>query len=326
MNSMFGSFSRMRSGLIVSLLCTIAICMTSGVANAANVTLDGQAVTPVYARNGHLLIPFRAPMERTGAVVAWNNPVATASKNAQQLVSVTMGSTHALINGTPHTLSVAPQVINGAAFVPVEALTGICGAHVAYSADRTSATVTGCTEHLNALAAPAPVAVSATPAPAPAPSFNWWPWLIAALVILAGLWALTRNRAKTVYTSNPYSDATGTRTTTTPTSSNVVRGTIDDYVARLKGALNQMDNSGRASFVQQLSQTFKENRSTIPDSLVTSTRSAFDASASGSPGAVSSLIDAVADRPQLLQIAVKKFAALHPGQLTTLADSSTARL
>jgi Copper amine oxidase N-terminal domain len=305
---MYSALVRTRKAFIVSMFVAGAMCVVQGGAIAATVTLDGQPVTPVYQRAGHLLIPFRAPMEAIGATVDWNSPTATASLNGAQLVTVNMGSTSALIKGTTRPLSVAPELIGGNAYVPVEALADICGAQVTYAADQNSAIVTGCTlANINTIATPTP-------------SFNLWPWLIGLLAVLGGLWLWARNRAtKTVYTTNPYSDRAP------PASTTVVRGTVDDYVTRLKAALSQMDGAHRASFVQQLAQTFKENRSTIPDALVTSTKSAFDASAAGAPGPVSSLVDQLVDRPQILQITVKKFAALYPGELGTLLDSA-ARL
>lgn len=250
-------------------------------------------------------------MERLGATVNWTSPTAAANLNGQQLVTVNIGSTNALIKGTTRPLSVAPVLINGNAFVPVKTLADICGAQVTYATDRNSADVTGCTlANINNIAATAP-------------TVNWWPWLIGLLVALGALWLWMRSRTKTVYTTNPYSEARAPTTTTPP---NVVRGTVDDYTTRLKSALNQMDNAHRASFVQQVSQTIRENRSTLPESLVTSTKAAFDASASGSAGAVSSLIDQLGDRPQILQMAVSKFAAIYPGMLGTLAEGSATRL
>lgn len=97
-------------------------------------------------------------------------------------------------------------------------------------------------------------------------------------------------------------------------------------VPRLKSALGQMDNSHRASFVQHLSQTFNENRSTIPESLVASTRGNFDAAASGAPGPVSALVDQVSDHTSILQMAAQKFTAKYPGELGALANVAKTRI
>jgi len=149
-----------------------------------------------------------------------------------------------------------------------------------------------------------------TAAPVAAPSFNFWPWLLGLLALGAILWWM--NRPKTVYTTNVTSPmrADVTRTTTGTT--------VDDYAARLRAALSSMDDSHRASFVQQLSQAVTENRGMVPDSLVQSTKAAFAAGAGGSSGSVSSLINLFRDHPQLLQAAVRKYAAMNPGELAKL--------
>lgn len=315
---MFGASSRTRVALIVSLFAGAAFFAVPALAGAATVTIDGQSVTPVVQRNGHLLIPFRVPMERLGARVNWLNPTASARLHGQQLVTINVGSSNALIKGTPRTLSARPELIDGAAFVPVGTLADICGAHVVYSANHTVADVTGCNlARINAIAAGAPglPAAPAVPTPAVPPAqrsgIPWWVWLIVGLGILGGLWARARARAaKPVYETTP----------------NVVRGTIDDYVPRLKNALDQTDDAHRASFVQQLSQTFNENRSTIPEPLIASTREYFDAAASGSAAPVRALVDRLSGRPQILQMAAQRFIAQYPGELGALSDVVRSRM
>jgi hypothetical protein len=309
------ALGRIRFVLVVAAILAVATSVSTSRAFAApatpTVTLDGRPVTPVYQRNGHLLVPFRAPMESIGATVNWSAPTATANMNGAQLVTVNIGDSNALIKGTTHQLSVAPELITNNAFVPVEALADICGAQVTYSVDRNSATIVGCTlANIDAIAATGP-------------SFNIWPWLIG-LLVLAGIawWAWNRSRTTTAYVSNAYAETARPK----PPSSNVVSGTVDDYVTRLKTALNQTDGTRRAAFVQQLSQAVRDNRSSIPESVVTSTKAAFDDAAGGSSGAVSSLIDKMAGHPQLLQAAVQKFGNLYPGALGSFFQTATTRL
>ncbi len=118
---------------------------SAGLASAATVTIDGAPVTGVVAKAGHLMVPFRAPLESIGAKVNWDpaSSVASATYNGGDLVQVTVGSTDALVTDTPKTLSVAPVLENGLAYIPVETLADISHATVAYSPDRQSATVTG---------------------------------------------------------------------------------------------------------------------------------------------------------------------------------------
>ncbi len=303
------------------MIAAFALVSMTRVASAQSVTLDGQPVSGVAMHNGVLLVPFRAPMESVGATVDWNNPTATASLHGQQLVTVTVGSRNEVVKGTTHTLPVAPQLVHNLSYVPVDALAAICGARVVYSSDRRSATVTNCNlVGINRVAAAAPVALpTAVPvplaaAPPPAPSFNWLPWLIGLLILGAlALWLL--NRQRTVYSTNvtsPMRDDTTVQSATTATT------TTDNYAMRLRNALAGMDDQQRGAFVQQLKQTITDNRELAPAGFLQSAKSALDASANGSSGAVGSLINLLRDYPQLLQVAVRKFAATNPGALSSM--------
>jgi hypothetical protein len=233
---------RFLSGWVCALgsvsIALVAIA-TPQAALAATVTLDGQPVTSVISHAGNLLIPFRAPMERIGATVDYNKPTATATlPHGQQLVTVSTGDTNATIRGNPRVLSIAPSLINGETYVPVDVLSSICGAHVAYSADRQSATVTGCTlAGLNAAAlhAPAVNAPAIPPVAAPAAP-NLWPWIIGLLILLAllGLIAWLLSRRKTIVTTNVYSQTGRVAGETTPGAPRTTpaRGTLDDPKTR----------------------------------------------------------------------------------------------
>ncbi len=122
----------------------LAAAVTGGSAMAATVSIDGQPVTDVIPKDGHLMVPFRAPLEAIGATVTWDDAtnVASATYGGAQLVTVTIASTQATVTGNPKTLSVAPVLENHLAYIPVETLADISHATVEYSADRQSATVT----------------------------------------------------------------------------------------------------------------------------------------------------------------------------------------
>jgi len=133
----------MRRHVIAASLLT-AFALFPNFALAASVTIDGQPVTGAVSKDGHLMVPFRAPLEAIGATVAWNDAtsVASAMYGNAQLVTVTIGSTEATVTGTSKDLSVAPVLENHLAYIPVEMLGDISHAKVVYSADRSSATVT----------------------------------------------------------------------------------------------------------------------------------------------------------------------------------------
>ena len=126
----------------VSLLGAFALAPTLAV--AASVTIDGQPVSGAVSEDGHLMVPFRAPLEAIGAKVAWDDAtsIASASDATGQLVTVKIGSTEATVRASTKDLSVAPVLENHTAYIPVEMLADISHAQVAYSADRTSAAVT----------------------------------------------------------------------------------------------------------------------------------------------------------------------------------------
>jgi hypothetical protein len=131
-----------RFTIAASLLASVAF--VPSLALAASVTIDGQPVSGAVAKDGHLMVPFRAPLEAIGATVAWDDAtsVASATYDNAQLVTVKIGSTEATVTGTSKDLSVAPVLENHLAYIPVEMLGDISHAKVTYSPDRRSATVT----------------------------------------------------------------------------------------------------------------------------------------------------------------------------------------
>jgi len=271
-----------------------------GVASAApSVTIDGSAVKDVVFQGNHLLIPFRAPMERIGATVDWTAPTATASMNGQQLVTITAHSpadpadATAIIKGDTTTLSVPAQLIGANAYVPVEALTDICGAKVDVNIGAQSASVTGCTlEGVNT------VYQAAESRKGPG---WWWLWLLILLALLLLAYFLWK-RSQTLEAPSVSTPGTGT-----------------DYVTRLKGALGNADAPVRQEFVNQLWSTVQSSSAIVPESVVTAARGAYDVAAgSATPSAVSALIDKFAAYPGVLRAAVEALVGAMPGAASLL--------
>jgi hypothetical protein len=144
LTAFIASYRRMidSRSLVAAVGALAFIVAGAGAASAATVTINGTPVKPVYERSGHLLVPFRAPMEQLGAKVDWQAPTATATMNGEQLVTIHIDDSNATIKGNPRKLSVAPELIDNLAYVPVEALADISNAKVEYASDRHSATVT----------------------------------------------------------------------------------------------------------------------------------------------------------------------------------------
>lgn len=90
--------------------------------NSLKLTIDGVPVktdsAPVNV-NGRILVPMRAMFEAMGATVQWNpaTQTATATKDGTR-IQMTIGSTTAYVNGTPKTLDVPAQTIDGRTMIP----------------------------------------------------------------------------------------------------------------------------------------------------------------------------------------------------------------
>jgi hypothetical protein len=130
-----------------SVLAAVAVSVVASkpaVAGAAVVTIDGAPVSGVISRAGHLLVPFRAPMEQVGATVDWSDATqtGTATYSGRELVRVKVGEETAYIDGNAKTLTVAPVLITHLEYVPVEMLPQISNATIAMSSDGATATIT----------------------------------------------------------------------------------------------------------------------------------------------------------------------------------------
>jgi len=101
------------------------------------VRIDGQFVhipaneqQPLIS-NGRTLVPFRIVMEALGFTVSWDGQARTASlAKTGYDISVQLGNTFMLVNGTPVTLDVPAQSMNGRTMVPLRALSEATGMQV----------------------------------------------------------------------------------------------------------------------------------------------------------------------------------------------------
>jgi hypothetical protein len=125
-------------------LAIALLVLTPVMARAAIVTIDGAPVTGVIVHEGHILVPFRVPMESLGATVDWSDATqtGTASMSGTELVRASVGQDIAYIDSNPKTLTVAPVLVNHLEYVPVEMLPEISSAKLALSSDGTTATIT----------------------------------------------------------------------------------------------------------------------------------------------------------------------------------------
>jgi hypothetical protein len=167
----------MRLSITAIIVAFAGVVLTAGAASAATVTIDGAPVSGVVVHEGHLMVPFRAPMQQIGATVVWTDKARTgvASASGHELIATKIGSKTAMIKGAPKVITVAPVLIEPQhlEYIPVEVLPEISAAKLTRSADKTTATITNFDlVGVNAAAAAAAAAVAAAaPAPAmPAPA------------------------------------------------------------------------------------------------------------------------------------------------------------
>lgn len=88
-----------------------------------SVSLNGLPVSfdvkPVL-QNGRTLVPFRALAETLNVGVTWDGSSQTIQAgNGNQAISLQIGNQTASLNGSPVTLDVPPQIINGRTLVPL---------------------------------------------------------------------------------------------------------------------------------------------------------------------------------------------------------------
>lgn len=109
-----------------------------GLNNPLSIVFDGKKVNfdvdPVTS-NGRILVPFRILFETLDADVVWDGQTntATATKDGTT-ITVTLGSTTAIVDGKPYKLDAAPEVISGRTMVPLRFITESMGCQVQYIA------------------------------------------------------------------------------------------------------------------------------------------------------------------------------------------------
>jgi hypothetical protein len=125
-------------------------------AQSISVTVAGQPISlnpPPIERAGRVFVPLRGVFEHLGATVVYANRQINATGN-NRTVSLTIGSTTAIVDGQTQTLDVAPFIVGASTYVPLRFVAQALGATVNWDG----------TNHLVA------IVPANAPAPAPAPS------------------------------------------------------------------------------------------------------------------------------------------------------------
>jgi len=114
-----------------SLLVVLTIGQSSMQVNGMPVAMDAAP----FIKDGRTLLPIRALIETLGGTVQWNaqTKTATVALGSRTMV-LTVGSTKALVNGSPVTLDVAPMIVKGRTFLPLRAVAENLGLGLAWDA------------------------------------------------------------------------------------------------------------------------------------------------------------------------------------------------
>lgn len=99
-----------------------SIAISSNAFAAIGINVDGKPLTmdvPPQIVGGRTLVPVRAIFESLGANIAWDDNTKTVTATTpDKTIQLTLNSANANINGTPVTLDVPAQSINGRTMVP----------------------------------------------------------------------------------------------------------------------------------------------------------------------------------------------------------------
>jgi hypothetical protein len=113
----------------------VAALISPSVARAqqqVSVVVNGQTMSfdqPPIVQSGRVFVPLRGVFEQLGASVVYANGQINATGDGRT-VSLTIGSTQAVVDGQPQTLDVAPFVVGSRTLVPLRFVAQALGATV----------------------------------------------------------------------------------------------------------------------------------------------------------------------------------------------------
>jgi len=104
--------------------------------------IDGRGTTPI-AKSGRALVPLRPIFEALSLTVGWDGRTgAITGTQGNTVISLTVGSRLASINGRSTTLEVAPEIIGGRTMVPLRFIAESLGADVRWRESTQTITIT----------------------------------------------------------------------------------------------------------------------------------------------------------------------------------------
>src|SRR5579862_3667999 len=129
---------------ILFVVGTLFAPSVAGAQQSVNVIVNGQTMNftePPIVRAGRVFVPLRGIFQQLGASVVYANGQINATGRGRT-VSLTIGSTQAVVNGHPATLDVAPFVVGSRTLVPLRFVAQSLGAAVNWNDSTSTVTIT----------------------------------------------------------------------------------------------------------------------------------------------------------------------------------------
>jgi hypothetical protein len=124
---------------------TIAsIAPTPALAQGVTVVVNGRQIgfdQPPIERSGRVFVPLRGVFENLGASVVYDNGVINATGSGHT-ISLRIGSTTAIVDGSSQQLDVAPFLVGARTLVPLRFISQSLGAVVDYNGNTRTVTIT----------------------------------------------------------------------------------------------------------------------------------------------------------------------------------------
>jgi hypothetical protein len=131
------------AGSLLGLCLTFAPLAT--LAQPVTVIVNGQAMQfdqPPIVQGGRVFVPLRGIFETLGASVVYSNGQINATSRGRS-ISLTIGSTHGIVDGRPVSLDVAPFVVGSRTLVPLRFVAESLGASVNWNDATSTVRITG---------------------------------------------------------------------------------------------------------------------------------------------------------------------------------------
>jgi hypothetical protein len=142
---MKSAMSRRAALAIAALAVAGAVVPQRTVGQNVTVILNGQTMSfdqPPIVQAGRVFVPLRGVFQQLGASVVYANGQINATGNGRT-ISLTIGSTQAVVNGQPAVLDVAPFVVGSRTLVPLRFIAQSLGASVNWNDSTSTVTING---------------------------------------------------------------------------------------------------------------------------------------------------------------------------------------